>query len=731
MKKILHKLSSFKTKILQTPGLFGSSKLALKTLTEPLNFSKKREPIHQRRDRDPKKKKPISDDEKIPSMDEVFRNLFKSGDPNKNDPEDQENEKNRQKMWTKVKIGLIGIATGWLLLSMYESLKYSAKPLLSYESFFESLKNRKINSISVVKQIKNDAIQREVLVTVDGITHRIPVHDIDAFLANLENSMRELGYLESEMVPVKFTNAMDPSVEFLDIVITTTIFTLSFYLIYRMKGLKASFDSMMPSKKKVAKTFEVKKLAGGFETIAGLDSAKLEIKEFVEFLKNPFMFASLGARMPKGALLTGSPGTGKTLLAKACAFESGVSFFSVSGSDFVEKYVGIGAANVRKLFEEAKRKAPAVIFIDEIDAIGKKREDSAMISNSERENTLNQLLVEMDGFDSKTSIIVLAATNRPNILDPALTRPGRLDRHIALTLPDLPAREQIFLLYLKKLKLEENTINYLAKRLATLSPGFSGADIANLCNEAAILAAREAQTLVTSKHFEEAAERVIAGLRRHNLITEEEKKLVSVHESGHATASWFLEGADPLVKVTIVPRSKGALGFAQYLVDDTNIYTKAELLDRIVFILGGRVAEDIFYGKISTGAQDDLQKAFDIAQMIVTNFGMVEEFAYVSLEGEGTMNSFVDTKQKKLYSDETQQRIDEHITQIIEQCYQRCYELLNEKRHLIEQLSGRLMENETVTLNDLIEIFGERPYSKNSNFEEYLKNKNDISMVQN
>jgi AFG3 family protein len=732
MRKALQKIAQLKQKI---PVLFGpvsSYKLNTSQFEGYMDYFKK-DPLHKKRENKPKKKDiPDKNKEAKKSFKELYDELMnKKIDDPFNEPVDPENENQRKKAFKVIVWGCAIIITGFIANMIMKSLMDSSRPSLSYELLEENLKKRTISQITIVKRIVKGIVQRSVLVNIDKDVFSIEVHDIDAFLGNIEASMKVYGYSDSQMVPIKYKNTMDSSKEFHQMILTTTIITLSFFLMYKLKTLKTSFDNMIPSGKKVAKTFEIKKLNGGFDTIAGLDSAKLEIKEFVEFLKNPFMFASLGAKMPKGALLTGLPGTGKTLLAKACAYESGVSFFSVSGSDFVEKYVGIGASNVRKLFDEAKKKAPSVIFIDEIDAIGKKRDEGAMMSNSERENTLNQLLVEMDGFDSKTSIIVLAATNRPNILDPALTRPGRLDRHIALTLPDLPAREKIFLLYLQKLQLEENSIGYLAKRLATLSPGFSGADIANLCNEGAILAAREEKDLVSSKHFEEAAERVIAGLRRHNLITEEEKHLVSIHESGHATASWFLAGADPLVKVTIVPRSKGALGFAQYLVDDNNISTKNEMMDKIVFILGGRVAEELFFNKISTGAQDDLQKAFDIAQAIVTSYGMIEEFAYVNLEGEGKMNSYIDRKQKLLYSDETQNKIDAHITNIIEECYQKCRKLLNEKRNFVEALSKRLMENESVNLKDLIEIFGQRPFAANSNFDEYLKHQEEISPIDN
>lgn len=605
---------------------------------------------------------------------------------------------------------------------------------IPYSKFFELLRDRQVTAVDVVVDLER--IRKHYYVVVKTKPSESPpqnssptsgakgaqptsglplgrawmyVLNVDSFLANLEAEMKALHYDAKDFVPVKFVNHVSPVQAFKKILMDAFVTMAALFILYSAKDVKVFLERMMPRAGKAIKTFEVKKLQGGFDSVAGLDNAKLEIHEFVDFLKNPFIYASLGARMPKGALLTGPPGTGKTLLAKACAVESGVSFFAVSGSDFVEKYVGIGSQNVRKLFQEAKLRAPSVIFIDEIDAIGKKRNETAMFTNTERENTLNQLLVELDGFDSKTSVVVLAATNRPEILDPALRRPGRLDRHIALTLPDLKAREEIFRLYLAKLKIDQSNLEYLAKRLASLSPQFSGADISNLCNEAAILAAREETELIQLRHFEEAAERVIAGLRRDNLISKDEKALVATHESGHAVSSWFLKGADPLVKVTIVPRSKGALGYAQYLTPDDDIHTKSSLMDRITFILGGRVAEEIFYGKISTGAQDDLEKAFKLAHAIVTRLGMTAEFPYSNFAEEERRNQFMPSKENVKFSDHTQDRIDQLIIGIIQECHARCTQLLLDKRELVQRLRDALLEKESLALVDLEQILGERP----------------------
>jgi len=325
-----------------------------------------------------------------------------------------------------------------------------------------------------------------------------------------------------------------------------------------------------------------------------LDEAKVEITEFVDFLKKPKRFKDLGAKIPRGALLAGPPGTGKTLLAKAAAGEAGVPFLYISGSDFVEMFVGVGASRVRDLFKKAKEHAPSIIFIDEIDAVGRKRE-SKIGGNDERDNTLNQLLVEMDGFGTDSNVVVLAATNRSELLDNALTRPGRFDRSIDVQLPDIDGRKQIFMVHLKPLTLDpEKPMEEFAKRLATLTPGFSGADISNLCNEAAILAARKNKRFVSTDEFESAAERVMAGLEKKKIISEEERRTVAVHESGHAVVSWFLEGGAPLLKLTIIPRSKGSLGFAQYLPNESSLETKEELMDRICTILGGRCSEELF-----------------------------------------------------------------------------------------------------------------------------------------
>ncbi|CAG9328821.1 unnamed protein product [Blepharisma stoltei] len=452
-----------------------------------------------------------------------------------------------------------------------------------------------------------------------------------------------------------------------------------------------------------------KKIDVGFKDVAGLHEAKKEIMEFVEFLKNPKKYKNLGARMPKGALLVGPPGTGKTLLAKATAGEAGVPFFAISGSDFVEMYVGVGASRVRDLFQQAREKAPSIIFIDEIDAVGKKRHDR-FGGNDEADNTLNQLLVEMDGFPTDSSVVVMAGTNRKDILDEALLRPGRFDRCIELNLPDIEAREEILKIHLKPLTLSNDmTLDGYAKRLAELTPGFSGAELANLCNEGAITAARKDKESVDQIDFEVASERVIGGLEKSKKLNPKEKKLVAYHEAGHAVSGWFLEGAEPILKVSILPRSKGALGFAQYLPRDISLYSKEELLDRICVILGGRAAEELFFDEPTTGASDDLQKATKIAESMVVKLGMCENFGIVGYKYEGGGYS-------KPFSQDTGRLIDEEIRKIVRGCLERTRQLISEKKDQVMRVAELLIEKERILTQDLVEILGERQFDGAENY---------------
>ena len=442
-----------------------------------------------------------------------------------------------------------------------------------------------------------------------------------------------------------------------------------------------------------------------FADVAGLDEAKVEVMEIVDFLRNPKKYTSLGGKIPKGALLVGPPGTGKTLLAKAMAGEAQVPFFSLSGSDFVEMFVGVGASRVRDLFKQAREKAPCIIFIDEIDAIGRARGKNMMMSNDERESTLNQLLVEMDGFGTDAGIIVLAATNRPDVLDTALLRPGRFDRQITIDKPDVKGREAIFKVHLKPIKFSEKVDIH---KLAEQTPGFAGADIANVCNEAALIAARKGKTAVDMSDFQDAVDRVIGGLEKKNkIISPEEKKIIAYHEAGHAVCGWFLEHAYPLLKVTIVPRGTAALGYAQYTPKEQYLYNTDQLNDQICMTLGGRASEDIFFGKISTGAQNDLQQITRIGYAMVTVYGMNDKVGNISFYDPHQDQSFT-----KPYSEETPRLIAGEVRKLIDVAYERTKSLLLGKRGEVEKLAEALLEKEVLFQSDVEILIGPRPYEE-------------------
>ncbi|RSK35371.1 ATP-dependent zinc metalloprotease FtsH [Hymenobacter metallilatus] len=453
-----------------------------------------------------------------------------------------------------------------------------------------------------------------------------------------------------------------------------------------------------------------------FKDVAGLEEAKEEVQEIVEFLKNPSKFTILGGKIPKGALLVGPPGTGKTLLAKAVAGEADVPFFSLSGSDFVEMFVGVGAARVRDLFKQAKAKAPCIIFIDEIDAIGRSRSRGNVPGgNDERENTLNSLLVEMDGFGTDSGVIILAATNRPDTLDSALLRPGRFDRQISIDKPDINGRTQIFNVHLKPLTLGPDVE---AKKLAAQTPGFAGAEIANVCNEAALIAARRDKKMVTMQDFTDAVDRVIGGLEKKNkIISPGEKRIVAYHEAGHAIAGWFLEHADPLVKVSIVPRGVAALGYAQYLPREQFLYNTEQLMDEMCMTLGGRAAEELVFGKISTGALSDLERITKVAYSIVTMYGMNAKLGNVSFYDSKGQNEYGFTKP---YSEATSQMIDEEVRTIIAQAYIRTKELLTERRHELEVVAKELLEKEILLQDDLERLVGKRPFDSQTTYQAHM-----------
>ena len=445
-----------------------------------------------------------------------------------------------------------------------------------------------------------------------------------------------------------------------------------------------------------------------FADVAGLDEAKAEVEEVVEFLRSPNKFTRLGGKLPKGVLLVGPPGTGKTLLAKAVAGEAGVPFFSLSGSDFVEMFVGVGAARVRDLFKQAKEKAPCIIFIDEIDAVGRSRgRGTIMGGNDERENTLNQLLVEMDGFNTEKGVILMAATNRPDILDSALLRPGRFDRQVLIDRPDRRERAAIFKVHTANLTLAPGIDIDL---IAGQTPGFAGAEIANVCNEAALLAAREGKEGIEMIDFERAIDRVIGGLEKKNkLILPDEKQIVAYHEAGHAVAGWFSEFADPVVKVSIVPRGMAALGYAQSLPEERYLYTKEALIDRMVMTMGGRVAEEIIFGKITSGARSDLEKNTALAYAMVVDYGMSEAVGQVSFNLSGRSG---EPQFDKPYSDETARLIDQEVRDLLDDVREKTRVLLTERRDKLEALAQALLAKEVLNENDLREVLGPRPYKK-------------------
>lgn len=459
-----------------------------------------------------------------------------------------------------------------------------------------------------------------------------------------------------------------------------------------------------------------------FNDVAGLEEAKQEVMEIVDFLKNPKKYTNLGGKIPKGALLVGAPGTGKTLLAKAVAGEAQVPFFSLSGSDFVEMFVGVGASRVRDLFKQARDKAPCIIFIDEIDAIGRARgKNQIMGGNDERENTLNQLLVEMDGFGTDSGVIIIAATNRPDVLDSALLRPGRFDRQISIDKPDLNGREQIFRVHLKPLKLAAGVD---PKKLSAQTPGFAGAEIANVCNEAALIAARQDKTSVDMQDFQDAIDRVIGGLEKKNkIISPEEKRIVAYHEAGHAIAGWFLEHADPLVKVSIVPRGVAALGYAQYLPKEQFLYTTEQLTDGMCRTLGGRVAEDLVFGKISTGAQNDLERITKLAYAMVTVYGMNDKIGNISFMDQTNEYTF-----GKPYSDQTANMIDIEVRKLIDEIYSKTKSLLTEKREGLEAVAQKLLEKEILFQSDLEDILGKRPFENRTAYDEFVNGKDGLTI---
>ncbi|KAJ3779087.1 ATP-dependent metallopeptidase Hfl [Lentinula raphanica] len=524
------------------------------------------------------------------------------------------------------------------------------------------------------------------------------IGSVEAFERRLDEAQEELNIPSHERIPVAYTDEVSTFHILLELAPTVAVIGFLYWLSKRGSG--SSGGGIFSIGKSRAKLFDKDtEVKVKFKDVAGMDEAKEEIMEFVQFLKEPSKYERLGAKIPRGAILSGPPGTGKTLLAKATAGEASVPFLSVSGSEFVEMFVGVGSSRVRDLFASARKHAPCIIFVDEIDAIGKAREKGrSMGGNDERESTLNQLLVEMDGFGTHEHIVVLAGTNRPDVLDPALMRPGRFDRHIVIDRPDVSGRKGIFMVHLAPLKLHESLsdLNNLAQKLAVLTPGFSGADIANVCNEAALRAARRGSESVDSTHFDDAIERVIVGLeKKSRVLSPLEKKTVAYHEAGHAVAGWFLEHADPVLKVSIIPRGNGALGYAQYLPPDRYLLSSPQLADQICVTLGGRVSEEIFFGteNITSGAQDDLQKITRYAFEACANYGMNEVIGPVSYGGDrGAKEGW-----NKPFSEKTAETIDSEVRKMITGMYDRTRNLLSEHKADVEKVAKLLLEKEVLT----------------------------------
>jgi len=544
------------------------------------------------------------------------------------------------------------------------------------------------------------------ILKTDGPHFEFQVTKIDEFEKKLDDFFSKNPSLEVPTAPVQEGEWFGP---LLQIILPILIILLIWVMLMRKMGGQGGSGGpggiFNIGKSKATLFDKGTKVNITFSDVAGLDEAKVEVMEIVDFLKNPKKYTALGGKIPKGALLIGPPGTGKTLLAKAMAGEAQVPFFSMSGSDFVELFVGVGASRVRDLFKQAREKAPCIIFIDEIDAIGRARGKNAIMSNDERESTLNQLLVEMDGFGGDSGIIILAATNRPDVLDTALLRPGRFDRQISIDKPDLKGRESIFKVHLKPIKISSKLDIH---KLAEQTPGFAGADIANVCNEAALIAARKGKDSVEMEDFQDAVDRVIGGLEKKNkIISPEEKKIIAYHESGHAICGWFLEHAYPLLKVTIVPRGVAALGYAQYTPKEQYLYNTDQLFDQICMTLGGRASEELNFGKISTGAQNDLQQVTRIAYSMVTVYGMNEKIGNVSFYDPAAENTFT-----KPYSEETSKLIDEEVRKLIERAYVDTKKLLTLKTTEVRKLAEALLDKEVLFQSDVELLIGKRPYEE-------------------
>lgn len=601
-----------------------------------------------------------------------------------------------------------------LLVSLYGLASDASSKEITWQEFKAQYLDRGL--VSSLKVVNRQAV---IATTTSGENLFFSIGSVDSFERRLEDAQNALGVKAQDRIPVVYAEEGKIMSSILSLLPTLLLLGFLFWMARRATGGAGSKDGpggifgMGQSRAKLFNAMTDVKIK--FDDVAGMNEAKQEIMEFVQFLKDPQKYEELGAKIPRGAILSGSPGTGKTLIAKATAGEAGVPFFSVSGSEFIEMFSGVGASRVRDLFKKAKEVAPSIIFIDEIDAIGKARGKSSFRgSNDEREATLNQLLVEMDGFDSDQHVVVLAGTNRPDVLDKALLRPGRFDRHIHIDLPTIDGRKAIFEVHLKKIKFD-HTISQLAGKLAAMTPGFAGADIANCCNEAALIAARRGSEVINMDHFEAAIDRVIAGLaKKTRVLKPEKRKVVAYHEAGHAICGWFLKYADPLVKVSIIPHGASTLGYAQYLPPDQYLVTEEQFKDRMAMTLGGRVSEEINFQNVTVGGSDDFMKVTQMATGMVTKYGMSPELGQVTLaRSEGTVT--------KPYSEETGKMIDQEVRRIVREAHERCTQLLTEKKEQVAIVAEELLSKEVITRQDMIRLLGPRPFpERNDAFDKYL-----------
>ncbi len=642
-------------------------------------------------------------------------------------PQGQQPKKPNKSIMLYIIYGVVILGLGFLLLP---SDKGGMSKELTWEELEPILLNHDYDKIVVVNQeyaeihIKDELVESKYS-ELKGASPLIgKAKPANAFykynIGNLEHFDKELSGVEEKLDGVHISYQIEKRKNaWRDILVLFGPFLLIilfFYIMTRVTQKQmGGGGGIFGVGRSKAKMYDGKNLKTNitFKDVAGLAGAKEEVVEVVDFLKNPKRYTDLGGKIPKGVLLVGPPGTGKTLLAKAVAGEANVPFFSMSGSDFVEMFVGVGASRVRDLFEEAKKKAPCIIFIDEIDAVGRARGHSGLSNaNDERENTLNQLLTEMDGFSSGTNVIVLAATNRADVLDKALLRAGRFDRQIYVELPDIEERKAIFEVHMKGLKLcnDKDAEGYVDREfLAKQTPGFSGADIANVCNEAALCAARKNKKIIEKQDFLDAVDRIVGGLeKRSKILTENEKRTIAYHESGHASVSWLSRWASPLVKVTIVPRGR-ALGAAWYLPEERQITTYEQMFDELTSLMAGRAAEEVVFGKISTGALNDMERATKMAQSLVVYYGMSPEVGNISYYDSTGQNNYGFTKP---FSEKTAEKIDAEVRRIVEEAYSTAKRLINEHREQLDELAGQLFEKEVLFREDLERIYGKRPWEE-------------------